>query len=127
MPQVNITCIDDSKAVHIFLKSCLEKSTASFHSFFDADEAIKAIKSGQWPKSDIIFLDWEMPIMTGPEYLVEFSKLQIKTPVVMLTTKNSAEDIQKAIELGASEYIMKPFTPDILKEKLSMLGIDIAI
>ena len=118
---MKILCIDDSKAVHSFLKDCVEKVVTEFTSFYDGEDAILYFQKN--PSTfDLIFLDWEMPKKTGPETLAELKKLGVKTPVFMLTSKNAVEDISKMLSLGATEYIMKPFTRDIILEKISFLS-----
>ena len=64
-----------------------------------------------------------MPVLDGPSTFAEFNSRGIKTPTIMMTTKNSSEDIAKMLGMGVSEYLMKPFTIDILFEKMnSVLG-----
>ena len=62
-----------------------------------------------------------MPNLNGPDALQEIKSLGINTPVLMMTSKNAPEDIARVLELGASEYLMKPFTVDILFEKMSFV------
>jgi len=71
---------------------------------------------------DLVLLDWNMPVMTGIEFLQKNkAESAFSTPVFMMTTEKSPEKIQLALENGASDYIMKPFTPDILQNKIEML------
>ena len=69
-------------------------------------------------KFDLILLDWEMPVLNGPGTFSEFKKMELKIPVVMMTTKNASEDIQTMLNMGVAEYLLKPFTIDILFEKI---------
>lgn len=119
---LTILCIDDSKSVHVFLKHCLSEICENMTSVYDGEEAVELFQKSQ-PKFDIIFLDWEMPKKTGPETFEEFKKMGITTPVIMLTSKNSADNIMQMLSAGVSEYVMKPFTKDILIEKIqSVIG-----
>lgn len=115
-----ILSIDDSKAVHAFLDRSLEGSSFKLIHALSAKEGISILNE---KKSEIslILLDWEMPIQNGPEALVEIRKSFQSIPVVMLTSKNNPEDIMQMLSSGANEYIMKPFTPDILLFKLEAL------
>ena len=74
---------------------------------------------------DAVLLDWNMPIMSGIEYLIELRKLPGgDAPVVVFcTTENDIEHIQKAIEAGANEYIMKPFDSEIIQAKFTQVGL----
>lgn len=112
-----ILVVDDTKTVHAFVKLLL-KSTPEVEqlSALDGVEALEFFKSGK--TVDLVLLDWEMPRMTGPQCLTEIKKLGVTVPIVMMTTKNSPDDIAHVLELGASEYILKPFTVDILLEKI---------
>lgn len=116
--KLNVLCVDDSKSVHAYLKSCLSDTNMFIESVYDGAQAIDIIKTGKF-KFDIILLDWEMPIKNGPDTFEELKQLGIKTPVIMLTSKNSADNINQMITAGVAEYIMKPFTKDIIVEKIN--------
>lgn len=116
-----ILIVDDSKAVHSYLKDCFKDGKYQIEHVFNGQEAFDKVKSQQ--KYDLILLDWEMPVMTGPEFAKKIRSENVPTPIVMMTTKNAVEDIKFMLENGASEYMMKPFTKDILFEKVqTVLG-----
>ncbi|MFZ4712466.1 MAG: response regulator [Bacteriovoracaceae bacterium] len=119
MKKYKILCIDDSKSIHSFLKDCLTEQIETFTSVFNGAEAVEHL-SDKKEFYDLIFLDWEMPLKNGPETFEELSKIGLKTPVFMLTSKNEPSDILRMISAGVTEYIMKPFTKDILIEKIQM-------
>jgi two-component system chemotaxis response regulator CheY len=78
------------------------------------------------PDIGLIMLDWNMPEMTGIELLdaLKLRKNEASTPtVIMATTENEMSKIVQALAKGANEYIMKPFSKEILTEKLEILGI----
>lgn len=115
-----ILIVDDTKSVHSFVKHLLSKNQKiNTESVFNGSEALVLLKKDV--TFDAILLDWEMPLINGPETLQALQRHGISIPVVMMTTKNSIADIQTAMALGASEYIMKPFTEDILFEKLNLV------
>lgn len=73
---------------------------------------------------DLILLDWNMPVMDGLEFLKALRSKDIPQPLVIFcTTENEIDKIQVALENGADEYIMKPFTKDILSDKLQQVGL----
>lgn len=119
MKKLKILSIDDSKAVHSFLKICVQDYAEVFDTAVHGKDGIEKLKDKK-DYYDIIFLDWEMPEMTGPETFIEMKKMGIKTPVFMLTSKNDPDDIGKMLEEGVVDYLLKPFTPDIIIEKLKM-------
>ena len=70
-----------------------------------------------------IITDWNMPVMNGLEFVRELRgrSASAKLPVLMVTTNAEANDIAGAREAGVNDYVVKPFTPDVLKEKMSAL------
>jgi two-component system chemotaxis response regulator CheY len=74
---------------------------------------------------DLILADWNMPEMNG----LDFIKALRKQPenravaVMMVTTETQVEQMVKALAAGASEYLMKPFTKEMIEDKLRMLGL----
>jgi two-component system chemotaxis response regulator CheY len=113
---MKILVIDDTKAVHAFIKT-ISKSLLQleYTSVFNGQEGLSELKNQSF---DLILLDWEMPVMNGPETMEHLSRIPSRPPVIMMTTKNAPEDILFMMEKGASEYLMKPFTIDILVEKI---------
>ncbi len=117
---MKILIIDDTKSIHTFVKFMFSKARGiETTSVYNGAEAIELLKSGIY--FDLILLDWEMPVMTGPETLESLKNNNINVPVIMMTTKNSTDDMIRVLQLGAREYIMKPFTDDILFEKIQMV------
>lgn len=74
---------------------------------------------------DVVVLDWNMPVMTGIEFLLELRKLPNggRPKVLMCSTNSEFEHIQEAMSKGADEYIMKPFTREMIQEKFNMFGV----
>lgn len=116
-----ILMVDDSKTVHAFVRNLKLPAHFNIKSVYNGQEAIEHISSTQ-EKYDLVLLDWEMPILNGPETLKQLSDVNFKTPIIMMTTKNNPEDIAYALNLGASEYIMKPFDAEILLEKIKCVA-----
>lgn len=74
---------------------------------------------------DAAFIDWDMPIMTGIEF-VEHVKTQSRLShikLIMITSHNSMDDIQKAMNLQVDDYMMKPINEVMVHEKIKMLGL----
>jgi two-component system chemotaxis response regulator CheY len=70
-----------------------------------------------------IITDWNMPKMSGVEFAraVRATLVGSSLPILMVTTRGAREDIVAAIDAGVSNYILKPFTPSVLKEKIERL------
>lgn len=115
---MRVLIVDDTKSIHTFVKLLLQgRPDVTAVSVYNGAEALCALEDSD--KFDLILLDWEMPVLNGPETLRRLSLMENRVPIVMMTTKNDPEDIALAISLGAQEYLMKPFTQDILLEKIS--------
>ena len=70
-----------------------------------------------------IITDWNMPVMSGLEFArsVRATPYGQSVPILMVTTRGAREDIATAVEAGVNNYILKPFTPSVLKEKIDRL------
>lgn len=120
---MKILIIDDSKAVHSFVTTCFEGTSVTLQHAYNGREGVENFAANP-DKFDLVLLDWEMPVMTGPQAFQEMKNKGIKIPVVMMTSKNSVSDISSMLEAGVAEYILKPFVQDILFEKIeSVTGV----
>ncbi len=70
-------------------------------------------------------IDWNMPVMTGFEFVVEVRKHPEwrNVTLMMVTTEGEQDQIVRALAAGAHEYVIKPFTPDVIIDKLQFLGL----
>jgi DNA-binding response OmpR family regulator len=112
---MNILIVDDSKSVHAYIKGLLAEKEFTIDSAYDGEEGLEKIKGGSY---ELILLDVEMPKLTGHEVLKEVRSFNDDLPVIMVTSRNRPSEIQSLIEAGADEYVMKPFTLDILINKM---------
>jgi len=87
-------------------------------------EALEVIAAEQTPVH-LVLADWNMPEVNGLELLKQLrQKPELYSMVViMVTTETELDQMAAALEAGANEYVMKPFTKDILVEKLELAGI----
>ena len=94
-------------------------------SISEAEDGQKALESCRSRMPDVVLLDWNMPVMSGIEFLRELRAIpDIDQPVVVFcTTENDMDHIQQAIEAGANEYIMKPFDSEIIESKFLQVGL----
>ena len=114
--------VDDSSVVRKVARRILEDM--SFKTAEAANGQL-AMEACQREMTDVILLDWNMPIMNGLEFLVKLRATDggAKPVVVFCTTENDLSHIQKAIEAGANEYIMKPFDSEIVQSKFQQVGL----
>lgn len=116
--------VDDSKTIRIIIRRILIDLG---YEVLEATNGIHALEVIE-PEKDMVKLvlaDWNMPEMNGLELLKrlrqdpELSSLK----VIMVTTETEMSQMASALDAGANEYVMKPFTKDILKEKLELVGV----
>jgi len=69
----------------------------------------------------LVLLDWNMPRMSGVEFLKQFRTHDKTTPVVMVTTDADKQRVMEAIEAGVEDYILKPFTKEGLLERVNIV------
>lgn len=91
----------------------------------EAEDGQKACESCEASMPDAILLDWNMPIMSGIEFLERLRQMPNgdKPKVIFCTTENDIAHIQRAMQAGANEYIMKPFDSEIIETKFLQIGI----
>lgn len=118
-----ILLVDDSRAVRLAAGRIVRQLGYDVLEAEDGEMALRVIRE-QGPV-DAVLLDWNMPVMDGLSFLKALrSDASLPQPkVVMCTTENDMQRIVEAIQAGANEYIMKPFTEDIVKDKLQEAGL----
>jgi len=84
----------------------------------NGEQALQKLKEGA---VEVIITDWNMPVMNGLDLILAVRRNDPKIPILMVTTNAAKADIIQAIKAGANNYIVKPFTPDTLEEKLSSM------
>lgn len=103
----HILICDDDMAVHSSLGIYLEANNFLYTSVYDGRESLQKALEG---KFDLIILDIMMPYLSGIDVCKEIRKVS-KVPIIMLTAKGEEIDILLGLELGADDYIVKPFNP----------------
>ncbi|MFN7029400.1 MAG: response regulator [Sphingopyxis sp.] len=116
--------VDDSKVIRKVARHILESMAFAVEEAADGQEALTFCRTN---RPDVILLDWNMPVMSGMEFLGAFNDLDYgheeRPRVVFCTTENSIDHIRAAIEAGADEYVMKPFDRETLEGKLQLVGV----
>ncbi len=114
---MKILLVDDSKTMRNIQRSVLQK--AGHSDFEDASDGKEAIEVIQATKPDLILLDWNMPEKNGYEVLKETRASGCRTPIIMVTTEAEKQNVIKALQAGANNYVIKPFTPNVLNDKVT--------
>jgi two-component system chemotaxis response regulator CheY len=118
-----VLLVDDSRAVRIAASNIIEPLGFQILEAGDGQVALDVLRDN--PQIDIVLLDWNMPIMDGYQFLTTLrADKEIPQPLVMMcTTENEMSQIVKAMRAGADEYVMKPFTEEIISEKFEEVGL----
>ena len=114
--------VDDSRVVRKVARKILEELGFSCEEAEDGKQAMERCAASM---PDAILLDWNMPVMTGIEFLRRLRKMTggQAPKVVFCTTENDLAHIQEALSAGANEYIMKPFDSEIIQTKFQQVGL----
>jgi two-component system, chemotaxis family, chemotaxis protein CheY len=116
--------LDDSKAIRMILAKTLRELGYEVREAANGREGL-AILEAEKSAITLVLVDWNMPEVNGTELLKQLrQKPELASVVVMMvTTESELSQMAAALEAGANEYVMKPFTKDILVEKLELAGI----
>lgn len=121
MSEKRALVVDDHGINRNFIKSYLVSKGFEVQT---AENGLEAQKIAEQEDFVLIFSDIEMPVMNGLEFLASIKKNPAKAniPVVMLSTVDKPEIIDRAKKIGAAHYMIKPFTADKMDETLQTLG-----
>jgi len=113
-----ILIVDDDYGITETLKGIVESIDCEADVAYDGEEALSKIDEKNLP--DLIILDWMMPILDGWEVCkrIKENKKTCNIPVIMLTAKNSPEDEVSGIDIGADDYITKPFDFSVVEARI---------
>jgi two-component system chemotaxis response regulator CheY len=116
--------VDDSKTIRMIIRRILVELG---YETCEAGNGVEALKVLEVEKDAIklVLADWNMPEMNGLDLVKQIRQLPefAEMKVIMVTTETELTHMTSALEAGANEYVMKPFTKDILLEKLELIGI----
>jgi two-component system, chemotaxis family, chemotaxis protein CheY len=120
---VQALVIDDSRAVRMLISNILHEQGFDVLVAGDGQAGLHQLRNNV--EIQLVLVDWNMPVMDGLEFIkaVRLQRAWDRIQIVMVTTETESEQVQLAMLAGANEYIMKPFTADVLVAKLSMLGV----
>lgn len=116
MEQNRILIVDDEEIVRRSISACLEQAGRDVVAVEDGHTALEKIKEEEW---DLALVDLKMPGIDGIEVLKTVGKLKPRIPVIIITAYATVENAVEAMKAGAFDYIVKPFTPDELRIRVS--------
>jgi two-component system chemotaxis response regulator CheY len=118
---MRVLVVDDFATMRRIVKNVLKQ--IGFSDILEADDGATALDVLKENKVDLIVSDWNMPKMTGLDLLktVRADESMKEVPFLMVTAEAQKDNVLQAVQAGVSNYIVKPFTADGVKEKLTQI------
>ena len=116
---MKLLLVEDSLQLNKALSTLLKRNNYIVDSAFDGEEALTLLKQYEY---DVIILDIMLPKIDGLEVLKRARLNKIETPIIMLTAKSAIEDKITGLDLGADDYLPKPFSTEELLARIRALG-----
>lgn len=113
---MRVMVIDDSKTMRKIQRNTL--SQLGFEEIEEAHDGQDALSKVAAFKPNLILLDWNMPVMDGLTFLKTYRAQGNTTPVIMVTTEAEKPRVIEAIKAGVNNYVIKPFTPQELSDRI---------
>jgi two-component system chemotaxis response regulator CheY len=124
---MNALIVDDSRAIRRILSGMLADIGFAVAEASHGKEALAHLQAhaASASRPDLVLVDWNMPEMNGLELVqaVRRDERFASIPLMMVTTETEMAQVLRALEAGAQEYVMKPFTKEVIEEKLRVLGL----
>lgn len=120
---MHVLIVDDSRAMRSILSHILRQLGLQVSEAANGREALDRLQ--ELDQVQLALVDWNMPQMNGLEFVrqVRADSRYNDLRLIMVTTETEASQLVTALEAGANEYVMKPFTKDVILEKLELLGL----
>ena len=117
---MKILIVDDSSTMRRIIGNVVMQLGFAKDNFDEAEDGLKAWKLLSEAHYDVILTDWNMPNMNGLELVkkIRSEGTHQKTPIIMITTEKKKNEVITALKSGVNNYIVKPFSAEVLKEKL---------
>lgn len=124
MPRLRALVVDDSQATRSLLATMLDELGFDVEEACDGADAIAVLRKGM--TFDVFLVDWTMPNVDGVEFVHAvrndpFYDQQVR--LIMVTSVDEPNLMENALAAGANEYLMKPFTKEMLADKLTLVGV----
>ena len=119
--EIKILLVDDFATMRKVVRNLLKQG--GYENIVEAEDGVAAFKVIKSQKIDFIISDWNMPNMTGIELLraVRADAEVSATPFLMVTAEALQDNVIAAVKAGVSNYIVKPFTAEVLSEKIAKI------
>jgi two-component system chemotaxis response regulator CheY len=120
---LRVLIVDDSSTMRAYVRACLEDDGDLDCEVAEADSGFEALRVLPRERFDLVIVDINMPNINGLELVAMLRKSEAhgQTPVVIISTESSPRDRERGLELGANEYLAKPFEPEALRAAVARL------
>lgn len=120
---MHVLIVDDSRAMRSILSHILRQLGCDVSEACNGREAWDRLE--ELVRVELALVDWNMPEMNGIEFVrkVRADARYDDLRLMMVTTETNAEEVATALQEGANEYVMKPFSKQVMQEKLELLGL----
>lgn len=121
MASLKILAVDDSPTMRRIIVNTLKR--AGYEDVTEASDGKDALAKMKVEQFNFVITDWNMPEMDGLTFVTQIRNLdEFKDlPILMVTTRSVKDDIIEAMKAGVNNYIVKPFTPETLGEKIGQV------
>ena len=121
MADLKILTVDDSPTMRRIIINTLKR--AGYNEVVEATDGKDAIAKMKVEEVNLVITDWNMPEMDGLTFVTTLRSMEKykSIPILMVTTRSVKDDIVDALKAGVNNYIVKPFTPDTLKQKIEQV------
>ncbi|HED52995.1 MAG TPA: response regulator [Phycisphaerales bacterium] len=114
---MRILLVDDSKTMRSIQKSVLAQiGHTEIEEACDGQDALSKVGAFQ---PELMLVDWNMPNMDGITFVKHIRQTDKTTPIIMVTTESEKTRVIEAIKAGVNNYVVKPFTPDALSQRIN--------
>lgn len=115
---MKILLVDDSRAMRMILKRALRQAGFGAHTVVEAENGAQGLEQVRAEHPDVVLSDWNMPVMTGIEFLRALRAEDPRTPFGFVTSEATDEHRAEAREAGAGFFVTKPFKPEVIQAAL---------
>ena len=122
---MRVLIVDDSSTMRRIIANTLKK--LGYEDIVEAADGAEGLQVLVSKGADLVLTDWNMPKMDGREFVRHLRTMpdMDRVPVLMVTTHAERNDVVLALQAGVNDYVVKPFTPELLQEKIASLAVKV--
>lgn len=118
---IKVLVVDDFATMRKIIRNVLKQ--IGFENITEAEDGVTALQIIKREKIGLVVTDWNMPNMSGLELLQHIRQMPgcARLPVLMVTAEGLKDNVLAAVRAGVSNYVVKPFTAEVLEEKIEAI------